>query len=74
MTDGWVYNIRLFSDMEAPEWDEELAKIATAEDGTVVGAQWNSTMVEHEPPGRFENGVTYRPVFKRNPKVKDPLK
>ena len=68
MTGGWIYSIRLFSDMEAPEWDEELAKIKTEKDGKVVGAQWNVTKVLHEPPLRFEEGVTYRPVFKRNPK------
>ena len=69
MTDGWVYKIRLFSDEAKPDWNEQLAKIVTAEDGEVVGAQWNSTKALHEPgPGCFEEEVKYRPIFLRNPK------
>ena len=40
-----------------------------AEDGEVVGAQWNSTKALFDPgPGCFqcfEENVTYRPIFLR---------
>ena len=67
MTDGWVYKIRLFSEVEKPHWNELLAKVATAEDGEVVGAQWDSTKATRDPGlGGFEEQVKYRPVFLRD--------
>ena len=69
MTDGWVYNIRLFSEEEQKDWGEQLARIMTEEDGELVGAQWNSTKAVLDPgPGCFEETVKYRPVFLKNPK------
>ena len=67
MTDGWVYKIRLFNEVEKPHWIELLAKVATAEDGELVGAQWDNTKATRDPGlGGFEEQVKYRPVFLRD--------
>ena len=67
MTGGWVYKLRLFSEEEKPDWDEELATVVTKEDGAMVGAQWNTDKAKEEPPQCFEEGVKYRPMFERKP-------
>ena len=72
MTDGWVYNIRLFSEEEQPGWTEQLASIVQDGDGELVGAQWSSTTASRDPgPGRFEETMKYRPVFLKHPKEVD---
>ena len=62
MTQGWVYNIRLFSEDEKPDWEEVLQK--HCEDRhDYVGAQWDANKAKEDPPEVFEKGVQYRPVF-----------
>ena len=69
MTGGWVFRLRLFCDEEKPDWEEQLAKRATDDDGSVVGAQWNVSQAKEEPPQTFEKGVKCRPSFVRAAKV-----
>ena len=67
MTNGWVFKLRLFGEEEKQDWDDQLEKVVTKEDGAVVGAQWDDNKAKEEPPQSFEEGVKYRPIFERNP-------
>ena len=66
MTNGWVFNLRIFGGSEQEDWEEKLSEIRAGDgkpDGTLVGAQWRMKEAMAEPPTVFEKGVKFRPIF-----------
>ena len=63
MTDGWVFQLRLFNHAERDEWLSTLQKHGELE---YVGGQWRPRFnLNWEPPSNFDPDVQYRPILIR---------
>ncbi len=65
MGEKWVYTLRLFNQEERSQWEKYLKKHSDGDDDW-VGAQWNKAEARNQPPEKFDNHVTYRPIYLTN--------
>ena len=65
MTGGWAFNVRLFSALEKPDWQDKVKARCKDYVGGVhfVGAQWDANKTRHQPPDEFDEDVNYRSVI-----------